>query len=496
MNNATRRRNAAKLIVLTLLVGACSSSQSDTPKDTTTSSTQPKVQELSWRPCGEIECSSLLVPFDYDDSTIGQFTLHITRRPAENPGDTYAGPLLVNPGGPGFGGSSLAEDAQYYFSQDIIDNFDIIGFDPRGTGKSTPALDCIVDKDFDKYFGADNTPNNDAELDSIVELNKEFVDECKQRSGTILQYVTTANTARDMDMLRRALKVDTITYFGFSYGSELGATWATMFPDTVRAAVLDGASDPDSDAITGALQQAAGFEKSLDTFLARCGKDAECPFHSGGNPGAAFDKLMNQLDTKPLIVSRDRAPVNRTVALTGVAEAMYSESYWTELEQALADARDGDGGGLLALYDSYYQRSSDGRYGNELEAFISITCADDLGPRSVAELDAYNDQFIKAAPRLGVSFIHSYTCVFWPIEPNTRVEVTGAGAGPIVVVGTTGDPATPYASTQNMANALEGGILVTVNAEGHTGYGANECVVSAVDTYLITLKAPKVGLDC
>lgn len=491
MKRLSFHRTVSLSVIALLVVTACSSPGSDSQ----TSTTQERITPLTWTPCEGVECSSLLVPFDYDKPELGHFTLHLTRRTAENPADKV-GSLLVNPGGPGFGGSSLAKDATYYFSQDIIDHFDIIGFDPRGTGESTPALDCISNDEYDKFFASDNTPKDDKELEAIVELNKQFVDECEQNSGTILQYVTTANTARDMDMIRRALGESKISYFGFSYGSELGATWVTMFPDTVRAAVLDGASDPESDAITAGIQQAAGFEQSLSTFLDRCAKDPECAFHNGGNPGAAFDVLMKKLDDNPLLVKPDRARVNQTVALTGVAQAMYSESFWPQLDQALASAQQGDGSGLLGLYDSYFQRSPEGTYGNELEAFISITCADDLGPRSVKEVDAYNDEYMKAAPRLGFSFIHSYSCVFWPTKANKKVAITGKGAGPIVVVGTTGDPATPYESTKNMVRSLENGVLVTVNAEGHTGYGTNECVVSAVDSYLITTTPPADGTTC
>lgn len=491
-----RSRIAVIAVLVSLVAGACSSSSETKSSDDTTTTTPDVVEPITWTTCGEVQCASLLAPYDYNNPSLGHFTLHLTRRASEGPASGYVGPLLVNPGGPGFGGSSLAADAQYYFSPDIIDRFDIIGFDPRGTGKSTPALNCISDDEFDKYFAADNTPDNESDLDAIVALNKEFVDECRQESGNILQYVTTANTARDMDRIRQALGVEKISYFGFSYGSELGATWATMFPTTVRAAVLDGASDPESDAITSGIQQAAGFEQSLNTFLARCAKNAECPFHNNGNTEAAFDALMQKLDKKPLFVSSDRARVNQTVALTGVAEAMYSENYWPELETALADAQNGKGDGLLALYDSYFQRSPEGTYGNELEAFIAISCADDLGPRSVEEVDSFNDQFLKAAPRLGVSFIHSYSCVFWPTEPNPKVTITGKGAGPIVVVGTTGDPATPYESTQNMARTLENGVLVTVEAEGHTGYGSNYCVINAVDEFLFTTVPPKAGLTC
>ena len=300
-----------------------------------------------------------------------------------------------------------------------------------------------------------------------------------------------------MDVLRRALGEDTISYFGFSYGSELGATWATLFPETVRAAVLDGAADPNADGLESSLQQLEGFEASLSTFLARCSADATCPFHNGGDAEGAFDALMTSLDENPAPTSNGRPPANLAVAINGVIEAMYSDSYWPQLERALAAAANGDGDGLLALHDSYYQRQPDGTYGNELEAFQTISCADSAERLSVAEEDSLGDEYRKVAPRLvpeGAS--GGYFCTFFPVAVDPRIEITGAGAGPIVVIGTTGDPATPLSSTEAMADVLDDGRLVVVEADQHTGYGVNVCVDKVVNDYLIDLVAPRDGMEC
>ena len=473
---------------------------SDQSDESTTSESTPIVlaEEIVWTKCktdpqGESQCGELAVPFDYQDPSLGSFTLFLTRRPA---GDQKfkVGSMLVNPGGPGFGGSSVAADAEYYFSDELLDRFDIIGWDPRGTGKSTPAVDCV--DEYDDYFGIDSTPESPEEKQAIIDAGQSFNDECEANSGEILPHISTQATARDMDSIRRALGEEKITYFGFSYGSELGATWATMFPETVRAAVLDGASDPNATSLDQGLAQAQGFEKQLDAFLSKCSKRVACVFNSNGNSAAALDKLIAEIDAKPLVVSADRTPVTQGVMYTALAQAMYSDALWPQLERSLSDAVEGDGAGLLQLYDDYFQRKPDGSYGNELEAFLAISCLDDPGPTSVEEVDAQIPVFTKAAKRFGASFAYGYSCALWPVAQAPRITITGKGAGPIIVIGTTGDPATPIESSRKAARSLEGGLFLTVKADQHTGYGLNTCVVETVDRYLIDLKAPADGKVC
>ena len=181
---------------------------------------------------------------------------------------------------------------------------------------------------------------------------------------------------------------------------------------------------------------------------------------------------------------------------TAVAQAMYSDYYWPQLSEALSEAQNGDGKGILQLYDDYYQRNEDGTYGNELEAFLAISCLDDPGASSTQDVDSHIEDFIAAAPRLGGNFAYGYSCALWPVKQASKVTITGKGAGPIVVVGTTGDPATPLDSTRKMALSLEQGILILVDANQHTGYGANNCVVKAVDDYLIKLIVPANETTC
>lgn len=492
---STRWIPLSLVMVLASCGGATTTGESVPASTTQTPSFD--AQPIEWGECEDgseitlISCGTLEVPFDYEQPDKGSFVLYVKKRAASG---ESVGPLLVNPGGPGFGGSSLANDAMYYFSKTLLDSFDIIAWDPRGTGLTTPTVDCV--DDYDQYFGLDSPPDDETERQALIDAAQTFNDACVERSGTILPYISTVASARDMNSIRQALGVEQISYFGFSYGSELGATWATLFPDTVRAAVLDGAADPNATSIDQGLAQAKGFEQQLSAFLAQCSADETCLFHNEGNSEEAFDQLMIDIDTNPLVVSADRIPVTQGVAYTAVAQAMYSDYYWSDLEEALSDAQQGKGAGLLKLYDDYFQRQDDGTYGNELEAFLAISCLDGSDRPTVDEVDATVDLFVKMAPRLGANFAYGYGCSLWPVEPVTTFTITGAGAGLIVVIGTTGDAATPLESTKKMVASLEDGRLIIVEANQHTGYGANECVTTAVDQFLIYLTEPAESITC
>ena len=501
---SVRRFRYAPIIasgILVLTLAACSSSEqsTDDSQNTTQSSTTFSVGGINWAACPDtapeslVQCGNLEVPFDYDNPDEGSFVLYIKRRQATVPSERI-GSLLVNPGGPGFGGSSLADDASYYFSETLLNRFDIIGWDPRGTGLTTPAVDCV--DSFDEYVGLDSPPDTPEEKQALIDASQAFNDKCEENAGTILPYISTRASAADINSIRLALGEEKISYFGFSYGSELGATWATMFPNTVRAAVFDGAVDPLSTSTEEGMAQAGGFEKQLTAFLAQCSKKPTCEFHNDGNSEDAIDALLLDLDANPLAVSAERTPVTQGVAFTAIAQAMYSDYYWPQLQSALADAQKGDGAGLLALYDDYYQRNPDGSYGNQLEAFLAISCLDDPGASSIEEVDASVDAFVAAAPRLGANFAHGYSCALWPVPQAQQVTVSGKGAGPIIVIGTTGDASTPLSSSRKMAKALESGVLLVVEADQHTGYGINTCIITAVDNYLIDLTVPVNETTC
>lgn len=442
---------------------------------------------IDWVECGPgLECGTIDVPIDYTDPDSKMASLNLVKHPSTS-SSKRIGSLLVNPGGPGFGGAILAERADGIYSTALLEAFDIIGFDPRGTGESVPAIDCI--DDYDTWFaGGDITPDTPAEHDEIVQTQQDFTNECFSKNADILEFAGTNNVARDMEMIRRALGEEKISYFGFSYGSELGATWATLFPRTVRAAVLDGASDPEADPLEDLLQQNKGFEDAINRFLEQCAQNRGCELYPDAE--RLFDDLMESLDENPIPTSPGRPDLTRGMALTAVAQAMYSDGYWPQLETALLDAINGNGAGLLELWDQYFQRYPDGTYGNELEAFVNILCADRAERLTVEEADALVPQFQANAPRFAPGTTGDYTCTFWPAARDARADITGKGAGPIVVIGTTGDAATPLKGTRNMAKVLEDGRLIVVDADRHTGYTSSLCAQKAVDSYLIDLTTP------
>lgn len=448
---------------------------------------------LVWESAGaQTDTAVLAVPIDYDNPGAGSFEIFIARHRATDPANRI-GALLVNPGGPGFGGSYLALSAPRIYESALVERFDIIGWDPRGTGLSAPVIDCI--DDYDSIFGALDTAEDPES--AAVALSLEFAEACRRNNAEIISHVGTNNSARDIDSIRRALGEEQLSYFGFSYGSELGATWATLFPETVRAAVLDGASDPNADRVQSSLQQITGFEASVTRFLAACSADEKCAFHNGGDAEGFFDQLMSDLGSSPIPSVPDRPMVGRSIATDAVIMAMYSERSWPALERALVQAHAGDGTGLLALHDSYYQRRSDGTWGNELEAFQTIRCADQPERPTIAQLESEQQLFVRAAPRLvPADSPVGVFCSFFPESIEPRATITGSNAGPIVVVGTTGDPSTPFESTRRMASTLEQGVLVIVEAEQHTGYNVNRCINDVVSAYLVDLVVPAPNTRC
>lgn len=423
---------------------------------------------LAWTDRGDgIETATLTVPLDHDSPDAGTVELALARRPASDP-QHRIGTLLVNPGGPGVGGTELVMVAERAFGAPLLERFDIVGWDPRGSGASTPAIDCIDD------------------LDVAAEAPAPLAPACVERSGDVLQHMGTTASARDIDVIRRALGEDGISYLGFSYGSELGATWATLYPDTVRAAVLDGATDPTATPGDRLVQRAAGFEAALDRYLRAAGPDA----------AAELDTLLAGLDEAPLPSRPGRPPITRAMATQAIAQAMYREGLWDQLTDALAAARRGDGSGLLMLWDSYLLRRPDGTWPNTAEAGLVITCMDHTDRPDEATARALDERIAAAAPRMAAGLHGGDMCAGLPAPTAPRVAITGEGAGPILVIATTGDPATPIAATRAMADALEDGRLVVVDANQHTGYGTNPCIDDVVHRYLVDLDVPPAETAC
>lgn len=446
---------------------------------------------IDWDGCGEqLQCGTLVVPLDYADPDGPTIELYLERRLAD--GDPI-GSLLVNPGGPGVPGSSLAPDAEFYFSDRLLEHFDIVAFDPRGTGRSA-GIDCV--DDLDQFYAVpDPSPDTDAEVAEQEQAAQRFADACAASAGDLLAHVSTVDAARDMDAIRVALGAAQISYLGFSYGSELGAAWLSMFPTTVRAAVLDGALAPVDDD-QQLIDQAAGLERTLAELLAACSADEDCPFHSGGDAEGAFDELIGSLDREPIPSDDPDRPVTEGVAWWGVVASLYAEQLWPVLHNALADAAVGDGQGLLDLYDSYFERDPAGNFADTIESNVAINCADSRLPTDPAVKADLQARLNEVAPHFGPLMLTPDQCAVWPVPMVEAPPVTGAGAGPVLVVGATGDPVTTLAATRRMAEALEDGVLLIREGEGHTSYGSSECITDTVDDYLVDLVVPAPESVC
>lgn len=460
----------------------------------------PPATGLAWTDCGApFECATLQVPLDYANPGGDQITLALIRLPAEDP-SARVGSLLVNPGGPGGSGVDFVRSSGAgLYSDDLRRHFDIVGFDPRGVGESTP-VECLDGAQLDRLNALDPTPDTPQERQALIDGARQFDQACETNSGRLLPFMATADAARDMDRIRIALGESKLTYFGFSYGTFLGTVYAGLFPGHVRALVLDGAIDPLATFQQRNETQAEGFSRALSAFFAACAADPTCAFYNDGDPAGAFDRLMAEIDARPLpaIAIPDSRLIGPGEAFTGVLYALYSKSSWPYLEQGLALAQLGDGSILLVMADSYNERNPDGSYKNVAAANNAVNCLDYRVPTDVAAYDAMVAPLERVAPRFGEAIAYSgLTCAFWPVHPTRDPgRITADGAPPILVVGTTGDPATPYEWAQALAKELSSGVLLTRRGEGHTAYGDSSCIRQYVDTYLVTLQTPPPNSIC
>lgn len=485
-------------VVISILIGACST---DGPTDTQPSLISPlptasSPPTVKWGPCswGPADCAVIEVPVDYDDSGLGTFDLLVARHRARKPSERI-GVLFTNAGGPGAESIWLAIDPRWNFSDVVLDRFDIVGWDPRGTSGSRPKFDCT--DDIDAYFSLDPTPETPSERMAIVAAARSFVDSCIQNVGDLLAHVGTADAARDIDFVRRLLGEERASYLGYSYGSELGATWVTMFPDTVHAAVFDAAADPTLDLVDWLTFQSIGFERSLEAFLDECDENG-CEFVTGlDDARSVFDRLMSDLAHFPLVVDGDRPPVGEGVAQIAVFNALYRKESWVLLDQALAEAARGYGDRLLSLYDSYFGGWRDGHPDDSIDSYVAITCLDRQADLTVDDAFRAMDNLALVSPRLGASVLYELLlCAHWPIEPTPPPDVEWSGATPLLVVGSTGDPATPLEGTRRMRDVLANARLVVVESFDHTSYGADDCATRTVDDYLIDPTRSAGDVDC
>ncbi|MCK0113731.1 alpha/beta hydrolase [Ornithinimicrobium sp. F0845] len=453
-------------------------------------------QDLAWEGCDGGECATLTVPVNYEEPDGGTIELALLRVPA---GDSKQGSLVVNPGGPGGSGVDYAQQAGLVLSDNVREFYDVVGFDPRGVARSAP-IECYDDAQMDVYLGSDPTPDDAAEEAASSEMLMDFAAHCEDNAGELLGFVSTVEVARDMDVLRAALGEDQLDYLGASYGTFIGATYAELFPANVGRFVLDGAVDPTMSSLDMGLGQAAGFEQATREYVQSCVDGGDCPLGSDVDSGmAGITDFLNELDANPIPLEDDAAgELTEGWGVLGIIVAMYDEAAWPILTTALRSAQDGDASMLMLLANIYAGRSSDGTYdGNSMQAITAVNCLDraaepDLDP------DAVLEEFEEVAPTFGRYLAGEGACAYWPVEAQTVLQdYDGEGAAPIVVIGTTRDPATPYEWAVSLADTLSSGVLLTYDGDGHTAYGrSNDCIDDAVDAYLTEGTVPEDGLSC
>ncbi|MCW2665405.1 MAG: hypothetical protein JWN57_367 [Frankiales bacterium] len=446
---------------------------------------------LSFQNCGGgFACATMPVPLTDADPSKGTVDLAVVRKPARRTA-ARIGSLVVNPGGPGASAVDYLRAAYEGLPDAVLDRFDLVAFDPRGVGRSAPVR-CASTGELDRYFALDPTPDDAEELKAFQQGNADFAAGCAERSGPVLAYLSTRDAAGDMDRLRQALGEKKLTYLGYSYGTSIGAAYLDRWPTRVRAMVLDGAIDPALRWDQFLEGQSRGFDVALRAFLANC-QQRSCAFRQTvrGDLGQAFDALAARIDRDPLPGrgSRRVGPGEFTLA---VGSALYSREYgWPVLAEALAAAQRGEGAALLELSDGYLERGDRG-YANLIEALTAVSCLDRPWPKDLSAYQALARKVARDSPRFGPAIaLSSVACASWPVPPaGTPRRVTAPGAPPVLVIGTTRDPATPYSWSVALAGQLETGVLLTYDGDGHTVYraGAPSCVTSRVDAYLLTGK--------
>jgi pimeloyl-ACP methyl ester carboxylesterase len=495
-------------VAITLAVTACNESSGGNRSEAPP--TQPQAspqgtdsyykQRLSWKDCGGgFQCATAKVPLDYDKPSRGQVSLSLIRLPATNKGQRI-GSLFTNPGGPGGSGVNFIRQAAQSFGPGLRQRFDIVGFDPRGVGTSDPVR-CLTGPQLDQYFATDTTPDDQKEVDALASQSEGFAKGCESKSASRLAYVGTVNAARDMDVLRAAVGDEKLTYYGASYGTYLGAFYAEQFPEKVRALALDGAVDPTLSSTELLVEQSKGFETALRAFASDCTKQPDCPL--GTSVDAVTDRVsafLRQLDQAPLSSRQDSRKVTESWATIGLATAMYAKEYWPLLRQAFAQAmRQKDGTLFMTLADQLVERKNNGTYSNQSEANMAVNCVDKPNPRDLPTYRESVDEAKKASPLFGEFVVWGgLGCVYWPVQTKQAPKpIAAKGSAPILVIGTTRDPATPYKWSENLASQLDSGTLLTLDGDGHTAYlQGNACITRATDQYLITARPPKPDTVC
>ena len=464
-------------------------------------------QSVTWGRCGDgLQCTTIKAPIDWDSPADGAIDLALIKHVATG---TKQGSILLNPGGPGGSGWDYV-----YYSGDqvagasVVDAFDVVGWDPRGVGQST-GVKCYTDakdKDEQLYGTFDSPYDTQGWIDELTVDMEAYAKACEANTGELLGNLDAASNAKDMDMMRALLGDKKLNYLGYSYGTYFGAVYAELFPQNVGRFVLDGAVDPLQSDFESLKFQMAGFDSGLRAYMQSCLDSGECPFT--GDVDTALGQVRSVLDTvddKGLVNFDGRVLDSATLA-TAIIENLYSETYWTDLTQMFTELQQGDPTLTFTSADYYNQRGTNGSYdSNANDVYIAATCADgdfrtddESTLDRIAEIDEFAPILGKYATYDDVAVLDT-ACTHWPFGRGADLPSTfeAKGAGPILVIGTTNDPATPYASSVSLADQLSSGVLITHTGEGHTVYNQGvACVDDVVDAYFVSGTVPASDPMC
>lgn len=427
-----------------------------------------------------MECATLTVPLDWGEPSGATIDLALARTKAN--GDRI-GSLLTNPGGPGASGIEFLTHSP--LGPELAESFDIVSWDPRGVGRST-SVDC--DEHTEELYLADPTPDDDAERAAAQQAAAEVVADCALAGGDLLEHLHTEEVARDLEAIRLALGSEKLNYLGFSYGTHIGQEYAELFGDRIRAMALDGVVDPALGFEEFLIGQAEAFEAAFERQADACDEAGEATC-GVDDLIEAYDDVVTAAEASE--IDTDGVPLEPAQVATAATYAGYISDGWMLLGPALGEALAGDGTGLAELAASY---TALGAYG----PYAGVVCTDTAHPDGPAAYREFTQRTAEVSPRFGGSIANEMLpCATWPVGPqDAAVPLTAPDAPPILVVGNTGDPATPLLNAESVADSLASGVLLVVDSEGHTAHGSNACATQMIDTYLIDLEVPEPGTHC